>query len=498
MSDALKKTTRTPELFNPKKPEIVNMMDELATEKIIETIVIEGVEFQIIEKEKTYYAGQYATEPDRDAIEDVYVTDEQILFQSLHESKAIVQNNLTPNQTTVLNIDYTTNERPCAMLRGHETTNPVQGEGIHVIEVEPTLLIKTKLTHAAYALTKKLTGESIDQYHMSKLFGLIKHIFCESENAHFEQAEYDYNGDNGTGNSDAEHYPFRPSHEEKEGVEYYPHVTTNAYVTVPVKRKIDAVKVAKIKNDLGSIIADKPNSPKMLTWSAIEAMQEPAKEFEKMTFAGYDWFVLERHNDKALLLSELLIENREFHAAGGEITWSTCDLRDYLNNEFYFKAFSDQERAKILKTTLPPYINPWYGLSNGKSRFVRLKEKEMRIYDDASQTTEDCIFVLSVEEIVKYFGNSGDLEKRIGYTWPGEGYDCFALGDGFGQFLIDQYENSRKAIDAQGSVKAYWLRTPGYQYHYNVGVGHDGRFFPFTGGSISQKLGVRPAMWVKI
>jgi len=495
MNEPVKEMKQNPELFSPKKPEIVNMMEQLSTEKIIETIIIEGVEFQIIEKEKTYYAGKYAVEPeiksDSDEIgfDDVYGIDEQILFKMnrLHDHDEAVQDNLTPNRTIVLNIDYTTSKRPCAMLRGHETTNPIQPEGVDVIEAEPTLIIKTKLTHAAYALTKKLTGQCIDQYHMSKLFDLIKHIFCNGE-----QSEYDYNGDNGTGNADAEHYPFRPSHEEKEGAEYYPFVITNAYVTVPVKQKVGGVKT----KSHGDVIAGKSKSPEVWLDSNRDAAQEKPKEFEKMTFGGYDWLVLERQKDQVLLLSEILIESREFHVAGGEITWSTCDLRDYLNKHFYFNAFSEEERARIIKTTLPPYINPWYGLSNGKSRFVRLKEKDMRIYDDANQTTDDFVFVLSVEEIVNYFGDSGDLEKRVGYTWPGEGYDCLVLGDGFGQFLIDPYDNSRKATDADGNAKAYWLRTPGYQYHYNVGVGNDGRFFPFTGGGISQKLGVRPAMWV--
>ena len=89
----------------------------------------------------------------------------------------------------------------CCSGRKRQAAKP---EGIHVIEAEPTLLIKTKHTQAANALSKKLTGQCIGQYTIYALSDLIKNIFCEGE-----KAEYEYNGDNGTGNTDAEHYPFR-------------------------------------------------------------------------------------------------------------------------------------------------------------------------------------------------------------------------------------------------------------------------------------------------
>ena len=103
--------------------------------------------------------------------------------------------------------------RPRAMLHGQETNNPNQPEGIHVIEAEPTLLIKVKSTHAAWALTKKLTGLDNPQWHMSPLFSLICKIFCSDS--------YEFNGCMGKGNEEAEYY----------------YSNGDKYVTVPVKRK---------------------------------------------------------------------------------------------------------------------------------------------------------------------------------------------------------------------------------------------------------------------
>ncbi|MFR2563226.1 MAG: hypothetical protein ACLS8R_11430, partial [Anaeromassilibacillus sp.] len=86
------------------------------------------------------------------------------------------------------------------MFHGQETLSVNQPEGVHVIEAEPTLLIKVASTDAAWALTKKLTGEENPQWHMAPLFGLIRHIF--------EKEPYHYVGSNGTGNEEAEYYGY--------------------------------------------------------------------------------------------------------------------------------------------------------------------------------------------------------------------------------------------------------------------------------------------------
>jgi len=464
MNEPLKKPGQVPESYQPKKPEMMRALEEAqGQEKVIDTIVIEGVEFTIIEKGRTLYAGKYAVEPGIEpdgkkiGFDDVYGTDQQILFQEnpLHDADETVQGILTPDRMIVLNIDYTTGDRPCAMLRGHETTCREQPEGVHVIEAEPTLLIKTSLTHAAYALMKKLMGQCLDQYHMSKLFDLIKRIFCEGEDA-----EYEYNGDNGTGNADAEHFPFRGA---MDGMGCFPHAVTNGYVTVPVKRRSGGAGVKRYDHVGLEKVADKPNAPAVWTHKEIASMQAVPMEFKKMRFGRYTWLIMEERDGKALIVSEKILMNKQYVRSKEKVetTWSQCDLRRYLNNQFY-RSFRKKDRARISKTKLPPYVNPWYGLSNGKSRFVRLREKDNAIYLEASKSTDDFIFVLSVEEIVKYFGDSGALDKRIGYTWAGEEHkDCFMLVDGFGQFLIDQYSRSRIAKDRMGKARYYWTRTPG-------------------------------------
>ena len=187
----------------------------MLNEKIIDTIIIDGVEFTIIEKAKTFYAGFYAAanasdnldaEPDIDSI-----------YQNYENNKHKIISSIMPECRICFSIDYTTQERPCAIFFGEETNSPNQPEGIHVIATEPTILIKVKSTNAAWVLTKKLTG--YNPICNSPLFFLIWHIFCEGSNCKYERI-----GDITKGSHEAEYY----------------YADGEQYVTVPVKLK-DAI-----------------------------------------------------------------------------------------------------------------------------------------------------------------------------------------------------------------------------------------------------------------
>ena len=184
--------------------------DSYSTEKVIASVVIEGVEFTVIDKAKTIYAGSYFAAPDLNSEPDIGASS-----QWFRDNKNRIIDSYTPGCTICLSIDYTVKERPCAIFHGQETSCLNQPEGFHVIEAEPTMLIKVKSTDAAWALTKKLTGYD-NPGHMSPLFFLIWNIFCESGMFNFERT-----GDKVKGNHDAEYY----------------YSNGDQYVTVPVKIK---------------------------------------------------------------------------------------------------------------------------------------------------------------------------------------------------------------------------------------------------------------------
>ena len=194
---------------------------------------------------------------------------------------------------------------------------------------------------------------------------------------------------------------------------------------------------------------------------------------------GYKWKVLEVQGDKMLLLSELIIERKAYHSSKTDATWENCDLRKYLNNEFYNK-FEHYERDMIVETKLPNKSNQWYGTSSGND-------------------TTDKIFLLSLEEVVKYFGDSGQLKYR-------------PKADAV--LLSDQYNEKRIAKDSYGSACCWWLRSPGCRANsaacvevggrvVMLGRGVDeigGDFMYFEGNFLgcNEYVGPRPALWLNL
>ena len=187
----------------------------MLNEKIIDTVIIEEVEFTVVEKAKTFYAGSYFIASDLESEPDINAS-----WQWFQDNKDKITDSITPDCMIVLSIDYAldraTAQRPYAMLHGQEVSSPNQPEGVHIIKADPTLLIKVQVTEAAWALTKKMTELDVSKESLWQLFTLIRTIF-ESD-----KYNYEFNGCKQKGNEEAQYYYFNG----------------DKYVTVPVKRKI--------------------------------------------------------------------------------------------------------------------------------------------------------------------------------------------------------------------------------------------------------------------
>jgi hypothetical protein len=117
------------------------------------------------------------------------------------------------------------------------------------------------------------------------------------------------------------------------------------------------------------------------------------------------------------------LEKRRYNEKWANITWENCTLSEYLNNEFYNK-FSKSDMARIIEETNKNPDNQWYETKGG---------------DD----TRDKIFLSSLDEVVKYFGDSGDLKNRKGWNWEdGE----FVSKDRKGYYINDQYNDKRGRV----------------------------------------------------
>ena len=185
---------------------------------------------------------------------------------------------------------------------------------------------------------------------------------------------------------------------------------------------------------------------------------------EKIRFGKYDWYVLDKQDDRVLLITEKIIEKRPYHNAECEITWETCDLRKYMNEEFY-SSFNEADRARIINITNENPDNQWDGTNGGNP-------------------TSDNIFLLSIDEVVKYFGDSGKLQTKQ-FGPKGEAW-----------WFDDQYDDVRSA--KFGSKNAWWwLRSPGYINSRAAYIAIKG-LVHLHGESVKGKNGgVRPALWLR-
>lgn len=103
-----------------------------------------------------------------------------------------------------------------------------------------------------------------------------------------------------------------------------------------------------------------------------------------------EWLVLDKNDDEAFLLSkDVLFIDYFSDVLAEDVMWSESYLRKTLNNEFLNEAFNDVEKEKINITKTINYDNPVYFCSSGI-------------------TTYDKCFILSFDEVIKYFGTTYD------------------------------------------------------------------------------------------
>jgi len=192
-----------------------------------------------------------------------------------------------------------------------------------------------------------------------------------------------------------------------------------------------------------------------------------------LSFGGYTWRVLDLHTDRALIITEEIIEQGPYHNAYKEITWADCALRSYLNGEFY-ERFSGAEKSRILPVINHNPDNQWHGATGGVD-------------------TEDRIFLLSIEEVAcRYFGDG-----RAKLYNPGKNQRYWLERK-------DENNGKRKAILlGKEHVWWWWLRSPGRfnvraaYIHGDGNIGIQGNnIFKGNGSDGKCTGGIRPALWL--
>ena len=188
-----------------------------------------------------------------------------------------------------------------------------------------------------------------------------------------------------------------------------------------------------------------------------------------------EWRVLDRKDGKVLLISDAVIDVAPM-AKGEYCNWETSNLRQYLNDNFYNKAFTDSEKEMILTTVVKMDHNGMY--------------ENNRFGSNEGNDTNDKLFCLSYDELIYYF----NLPDKIEYDYEGTGpfnwyynEECIKCGSSV-YFWLDRWQ------DHWGDFN-WWLRTMGKNQGEFLTVRQDGGFELLPADKTHYR-GIRPAMWV--
>ena len=184
------------------------------------------------------------------------------------------------------------------------------------------------------------------------------------------------------------------------------------------------------------------------------------------------WIVKEKKFGKRLIISAHVVDAKPYNDSVDTVSWRTCTLRKWLNEDFIEKAFSEEERSRIMTTSVE-------NLNNSN-------EKE-------SKDTSDKVFLLSKREFRQYFNYNGcsvtDYTKQKVVSLPLT--NC-GSGKTTNRYLV-------------------WLRSPGPSdvalatddagknieiRKWNIDLDTyeiDDKGFPVT-----YNAGIRPAMWISL
>lgn len=147
-----------------------------------------------------------------------------------------------------------------------------------------------------------------------------------------------------------------------------------------------------------------------------------------------EWYVIEKTDNTALLLSVQGLDWQPFHASNNEVFWKDSNIQKWLNNEFVTTAFSSDEKSKLLQTN--------------------------------HEGSADLVFLLSEEET-----------DRLPNT------------------IASNLKCTRYARAQGADSNSWWTRTHYYSDYYKW---HGARVFSarFGAYAATENAAVRPAIWV--
>lgn len=196
-----------------------------------------------------------------------------------------------------------------------------------------------------------------------------------------------------------------------------------------------------------------------------------------------EWYVLKKENNRALLLLKNSLPDtyKKFNDEMKNVSWENCTLRDWLNNNFYNYAFSNNDKSSILES---------------------LVENDSEVYGNLNGgNVKDKVFILSLDEAKKYLVDESIRKAETYWTrticysnnkivtkWYNSNGDEIKMPAG----AIDEKKLKEQGIHSE-KVDTGELVTKVAVYDSS-----SDRFYINNGYEVNDEyISVRPAMWVK-
>lgn len=175
-----------------------------------------------------------------------------------------------------------------------------------------------------------------------------------------------------------------------------------------------------------------------------------------------EWLVLAKENGKVLLISDKALDCKPYNTNDEDVTWETCSLRAWLNDDFLKEAFNAKEQAKILTAKISADANSGFDTDPGKE-------------------TKDKVFLLSVKEANKYFND--DNERACIPTDYAKEHGAYT---------------STIFVKNDMNTCGWWLRSPGNEQNKATTVIGDGSIDSYYNRVNKDNVSVRPAIWISL
>lgn len=198
-------------------------------------------------------------------------------------------------------------------------------------------------------------------------------------------------------------------------------------------------------NDLSSL-----STGDLITFGSIEQDGDTSNGKEPI-----EWRIVDVDGDKALAVSVHSLMYMPYNDRNAVTTWEGCTLREWLNNDFYFDGFTDDERRNIV---LADNANP----------------RNQHTDVNGGGNTDDYVFCLEIKQVEQYFPTTEDrcCTPTLAAMLETYGVKTASVGD------------------------QWWTRSPGKSLGHAAYVKSLGSIDYFGFQVNIKQVAVRPAIWI--